>query len=240
MIPGLSLPAAPTPAKAKRPQYRGIYWKKVAPAAVDGSLWENVIDLIPPELATFDAEELDGAFGNKQTSNLSSTALSGGSTPRGGPTHVALLDNKRATNAGIALARLGIPHGGGLTRAILGMDEHRLCLAKATSLLAVAPTAEEAELIRAFDGDVSQLGSTERYFAELIAIPRLTPRLRAWVVKMTFRSQAADLLERQGKLAASLEAMLASDALHVSLGLLLALGNALNAGKRTGGAQGEA
>ncbi len=51
-----------------------------------------------------------------------------GATPRGGPTFVSILDHKRATNAGIALARLGIPHGGELARAILEMDEARLVM----------------------------------------------------------------------------------------------------------------
>ena len=72
--------------------------------------------------------------------------------------------------------------------------------------------------------------SSRRYFAELIAIPRLAPRLRSWATKMRFHTQASELLERQKRLHRAFEALLSSEALHVALGLLLALGNALNAG----------
>lgn len=71
-----------------------------------------------------------------------------------------------------------------------------------------------------------------RYFAELIAIPRLAARLRAWVVKQRFSGQAADLLERQQRLAADLEVTISSTPLHTTLRLLLALGNTLNAGSK--------
>ena len=148
--------------------YRGLYWKKVPEHQVDGSLWENVIDLIPEGLATFDAEELEMAFGNKVATKRAEErdkgdgGKEGAASGKAGKEYVSLLDNKRATNAGIALARLGIPHGGGLTKAILSLDEERLCLSKCTALLAIAPTAEEGELIRAYDGDTALLGSTER------------------------------------------------------------------------------
>ena len=221
--------------------YRGLYWKKVPPHEVDGSLWENVIDLIPEGLATFDAEELEASFGNRGTTRMQDKDKETGSSGKGGSggkEYVSLLDHKRATNAGIALARLGIPHGGGLGGAILALDEEKLCLSKCSALLAIAPTAEETELLRAYDGDTALLGSTERYFFELIAVPRLVPRLRSWVTKMRFHQQAAELLERQAALRASFEVMLTSEALHVALGLILALGNALNAGTARAGAFG--
>ncbi len=201
------------------------------------SVWHKAAALLPPELAAFDATELEQAFATKPSSATAAAPL----TPRSagaGREYVNLLDHKRATNAGIALARLGLPHGGGLVRAILTMDESRLPLHKASSLLAVVPTAEEAELIRAYDGELSTLGSTERYFAELITIPRLEPRLHSWVVQMRFGAQVGDLKQRQQQLQSSLAALRACEPMHTALGALLALGNALNAGTARANASG--
>ena len=194
-----------------------------------GSVWQKAAALLPPDLGAFDATELEQAFATKPTS----MAAAAPQTPRsggGGREYVNLLDHKRATNAGIALARLGMPHGGGLGRAILSMDESKLPLHKASSLLAIVPTSEEAELLRAYDGDPSALGSTERYFAELITIPRLEARLRSWVVQMSFDAKVSDLQQRQQLLQGSLIALRECEPMHTALGALLALGNALNAG----------
>ena len=64
--------------------YRGLYWKKVPPHEVDGSLWENVIDLIPEGLATFDAEELEASFGNRGTTRMQDKDKETGSSGKGG------------------------------------------------------------------------------------------------------------------------------------------------------------
>ena len=85
-------------------------------------------------------------------------------------------------------------------------------------------------MIRGYDGDVNLLGSTERYFAELIQIPHLAARLQSWAVKQRLSSQVLELSERQSKLSKGFDALVTSNGLHTALGLLLALGNTLNAG----------
>lgn len=212
----------------------------MTPASVEGSLWSAASSLLSEELAAFDLTELEATFATRPTKSRhgDSAAAGGATTPRGGIAYVTLLDVKRATNAGIALARLGLPHGGALPTAILELDDTKLCLNKASALLAVAPTPEEAELLRAYDGDPALLGSTERYFLELLSIPRLTQRLKSWVVQQRFEAQAADLLDRQRRLTATLVEMSTCGPLHTALALLLELGNRLNAGTARANAAG--
>ena len=206
---------------------------------MQGSVWRCAADALPAGLFAFDSEELETTFAHRPTARADSSGSGGAvATPRSGAVYVCLLDMKRATNAGIALARLGFPHGGALTSAILAMDDSKLCLNKASALLAVAPTAEECEMLRAYDGDAALLGSTERYFLELSAIPRLTARLRAWVVQQRFVAQASDLIERHRCLTAALDSMRTSAPLHAALKLVLQLGNRLNAGTARGDAAG--
>ena len=69
-----------------------------------------------------------------------------------------------------------------------------------------------------------------------MTIPRLTARLQAWVVKQRFAGLVADLLERQQRLSGALALLVTSEPLHTALGLLLALGNKLNAGTARGNA----
>ena len=85
------------------------------------------------------------------------------------------------------------------------------------------------ELLRAYDGEASLLGSTERYFLELIEIPSLPSRLTSWATKQRFASQAADLSHRISILSGGLDRVCSSHALHKALGMMLALGNAINA-----------
>ena len=220
---------------------RGIYWKKVQPATLSAKAVATVWSSGEEEVV-FDTDEIEAAFGSKPA-NTNNRLADGGSTgtPRGGGGNggaIQLLDMKRATNAGIALARLGLPHGGPLTNAILTMDDTKLCLNKASSLLSILPTTEEMEVLRGYDGDAALLGSTERYFLELIAIPRLSSRLHAWVIEQRYTTQCHDLLERQQRLKQGLDEMRTSKPLHHALKLLLALGNRLNAGTARGNAVG--
>ena len=150
----------------------------------------------------------------------------------------SLLDTKRATNAGIALSRLGLPVGGALPAALLAMDEAALPPSKLSLLLSVAPSAEELELVRAFDGDVTMLGNTERYVLEMSSVPKLQQRLRTWATKQLFSAAAAELAATAAQLSAAFDALRTAEALHATLGSLLRLGNALNAGTHRAGAAG--
>ena len=202
-------------------------WKKLPPNARRhrlgvGGRPHNVID--------FDASELEATFAAPRWARPARDSSGG----RGG----VALDTKRATNAGIALARLGLPVGGALPAALLAMDEAALPPSKLSLLLSVAPSAEELELVRAVDGDVTMLGNTERYFLEMASVPKLQQRLRTWATKQRFAAAAAELAATAAQLSAAFDALRTAEALHATLGSLLRLGNALNAGTHRAGAAG--
>lgn len=219
----------PVALPSDKPHLRGMYWKRLLGQLSENTIWKSdAIKLIP---ASFDQAELEAAFCPRQTTSVVRPLAAAKET-------VSLLDHKRATNAGIALARLGVPLGGALRRALLSMDEQLLPSHMCSVLISVAPTADETEELRAYDGDVAALGTTERYFLELSAIPRLVPRLRAWACKQKFHVHASELLDRIEQLCDALKLLQTSEQLHASLGLLLALGNCLNCGSPRGLAPG--
>ena len=184
----------------------------------------------------FSQAELEEAFGTRQPQK-SASSRSVAVAQRGD--HIALLDPRRAQNAGIALKSAGLPAlGGPLRAALLAMDSAALGPARCEVLLSVAPTAEEVELLRSYDGDVAQLGMTERYFLELASVPQLMPRLRVCVGRKQLPAQAEERLACLHTLQQGLGQLRDSAALHAVLGSLLALGNALNAGTPRAGAAG--
>ena len=220
-------PPPPPPAALTTPKsanntvsLRALPWKKLPPNVAAGTVWASVAAL--DNVIDFDASELEATFAAPKMGSLPARDSSGG---RGGKE--SLLDTKRATNAGIALARLGLPVGGALPAALLAMDEAALPPSKLSLLLSVAPSAEELELVRAFDGDVTMLGSTERYFLEMSSVPKLQQRLLTWATKQRFAAAAAELAATASHLSAAFDALRTAEALHATLGSLLRLGNAL-------------
>ena len=99
------------------------------------------------------------------------------------------------------------------------MDEAQLPLHKCTMLLAISPSAEEADVLRAYDGDVSLLGLAERYFMELIQVPRLPARLQSWEIKQRLGAQVSELAAALERLRGGLRALLTSEGLHELLGV---------------------
>ena len=214
---------------------RGVYWKKRHQAR-DGTVWTAAALKTAVAATAFSQAELEEAFGTRQPQK-SASSRSVAVAQRGD--HIALLDPRRAQNAGIALKSAGLPAlGGPLRAALLAMDSAALGPARCEVLLSVAPTAEEVELLRSYDGDVAQLGMTERYFLELASVPQLMPRLRVCVGRKQLPAQAEERLACLHTLQQGLGQLRDSAALHAVLGSLLALGNALNAGTPRAGAAG--
>ena len=214
---------------------RGVYWKR-RPQAGDGTVWTAAALKTAAAATAFSQAELEEAFGTRQPQK-STSSRSVAVAQRGD--HIALLDPRRAQNAGIALKSAGLPAlGGPLRAALLAMDSAALGPARCEVLLSVAPTAEEVELLRSYDGDVAMLGMTERYFLELASVPKLMPRLRVCVGRKQLPAQAEERLASLHTLQQGLGQLRDSAALHAVLGSLLALGNALNAGTARAGAAG--
>ena len=170
---------------------RGVYWKK-RQQAVDGTVWTAAALKTAAAATAFSQAELEEAFGTRAPQK-SASSRSVAVAHRGD--HIALLDPRRAQNAGIALKSAGLPAlGGPLRAALLAMDSAALGPARCEVLLSVAPTPEEVELLRSYDGDVAQLGMTERYFLELASVPKLVPRLRVCVGRRQLPAQAEERL----------------------------------------------
>jgi len=52
----------------------------------------------------------------------------------------------------------------------------------------------QIDLLKAFKGDATKLGNAEKFFLEVMDIPRLAERLNCFVYKKEFHSRVAELV----------------------------------------------
>lgn len=84
------------------------------------------------------------------------------------PKSISLLDQRRAQNGGIALARLRMKWSEA-AEALWAMDFNVLDKDKAERLLVVLPTSEEIALLREYDGDVALLDKLDSFMNDVCA-----------------------------------------------------------------------
>jgi hypothetical protein len=71
---------------------------------------------------------------------------------------ITLLDGKRATNCAIAIARIKYEYEE-IRRRVHALDQQAFTLEQLNSLRESLPTDEEVKTLKAYSGDVAQLGA---------------------------------------------------------------------------------
>lgn len=153
------------------------------------------------------------------------------------PKEVNLLDPKIQQNVGIALAKYRMP-GAEIREAVLHMDEEKLDLEKVSSLRTHAPTPDDIHVLKEYDGDHKLLGKVEKFFLEIIDIPRYSQRLDCFIYKLKFRTALESMQEQIETVMKAVNQMQTSSKFMRVLEVVLALGNYLNGGTPRGGLYG--
>ena len=137
----------------------------------------------------------------------------------------------------LSLAKLKIP-AEKIRDAIVQMDEEILDAERLSQIIRCAPSKEEIQLVQSFQGDHQLLGSTEKFFLAVSSIPNLVDRLNFWNYKLKFQATFQSFQVQLKLVTNSFSAIQASQKFKRVLEIILAIGNALNAGSRSGGAFG--
>eukprot|EP00753_Platysulcus_tardus_P012635 PLAT3502.1.p1 GENE.PLAT3502.1~~PLAT3502.1.p1 ORF type:complete len:600 (-),score=318.21 PLAT3502.1:267-1994(-) len=190
MPPGMGMaPARPRKAPKKPPQpMRNLFWSKIPDRKIDSTIWSDLND----EGVELDETELQRLFTKAAPKPKGGADAKKAKAVKAAPKIINLLEPKRLQNVGIAIARFRMKPVE-LKTAILQLDTEKLPLDRLSTLLSNVPTAEETAMLRDFDGDFAKLGNVEKYFLELIKVPRLAPRLQAQLYMMKFEATAADV-----------------------------------------------
>ncbi|KAN0009757.1 hypothetical protein ACTFIU_007058 [Dictyostelium citrinum] len=236
-------PAGPTvpnlpPKKSTVPSVKmvGLQWKKVNNNVIENSIWMNVKDYNLND----QFKQLEELFQVKKpiTANpISSTGganvsvSSGSSKPMVTTPTINILDPKRSQAISIMLSRFKMSFSD-LSKAITNLDESKLNLEDAKSLLKFVPTQEEIELLK--EEDPSCFGKPEQFLWELSKINRITEKLECFIFKQKLSTQIEELTpDINALLKGSMETK-NNKAFHQILEIVLSLGNFINGGTPRG------
>ncbi|CAL5041969.1 unnamed protein product [Urochloa decumbens] len=225
-------------AVSRRSNLKPLHWVKVT-RAMHGSLWAE--SQKPDETLkapVFDMSELENLFSAVLPSSDSRRSDKSGARASGPKSEkIHLIDLRRANNCGIMLTKVKMPLPD-LMSAILALDDTVLDADQVDNLIKFTPTKDEIELLKGYKGDKQVLGECEKFFMELMKLPRVESKLRVFSFKIQFRSQVSDLKRNLNIVNCSAEEIRGSVKLKRIMQTILSLGNALNQGTARGSAVG--
>lgn len=153
-----------------------------------------------------------------------------------------LPDSKRAYNMNIGLSKFSKYTFKELKDAVMGLDPTILNVEATESLLTLAPTVEEANIVQEYvnsGGDLSVVDRPEQFVAVISSIPMLKQRLEAHHVALTFKEHFQEIITPLERIMDGCESVIASTKLNVLSNIILKIGNTLNEGDpRKGNAEG--
>ncbi|KAL6068783.1 Protein diaphanous 1 [Balamuthia mandrillaris] len=180
--PGLGPPPLPGKFVFDGIKLKRFNWVKVPPGRLKNSMWvqanKNTKGIV------LDQKTLEALFYVKTGKEKKEEEEK--------PKSVSVLDLQRANNVGILLAKFEVGFEQ-LKGCILNCDEKILTLDTCRSLVRLAPTKDEIELLTQFKGDKNKLGMAEQFFLLIMDIPRLKERLQCFVYKKEFAERLQEL-----------------------------------------------
>eukprot|EP00850_Spirogloea_muscicola_P006284 SM000029S10579 [mRNA] locus=s29:870494:880058:- [translate_table: standard] len=254
LAPPLSLPPAvtgrpppPPPPPPPKPPRRIIPPPPPPPYPIPPHRIEEVLQPLspPPPLApscrepTFDITELEALFSTATPAkSRSADSDKAKATKLGGkPEKIHLMDLRRANNCAIMLSKVKMPLPD-MFKGVLALDSAVLDVDQVENLLKFCPTKDEMDKLRAFTGDITQLGKCELFFMEMMRVPRMEAKLKVFSFKLQFKVQVADLRANLELVRNASREVRESGALRRIMQTILSLGNALNQGTTRGQAIG--
>ncbi|KAJ3165993.1 hypothetical protein HK101_012039, partial [Irineochytrium annulatum] len=217
-----------------------LNWVKVPNRLIHKSVWMSVVEgayLGPPMVSEQvldrpELESLPNLFGKPSDANTPQSPVLGKRR-----VVITLIDMTRARNMEILLGSVRISHGA-IRDAVMEVKDEVLTAQRLRILQQCVPTDEEVEIVRAFEGDRTQLGNAERFILTMSTVPRLPQRIDALLYRQRFHEEMDELTPDIAAVSAAIEAVRRSPALLRLLQTVLVVGNYLNGGGFRGKAYG--
>lgn len=144
---------------------------------------------------------------------------------------VQLIDAKRAMNAGIALAKMKIPHDG-IAACLSSMTsksgKYFLSGPEVTNLVSLAPTDEEIRIVKNYKGDKKRLGPVEKFFLSVADIPQCKGRAQGLYYQYMFDERMRETRHRIRLFTSALDQIKNASRFQRLLKAVLVLGNHMN------------
>ena len=210
---------------------RALHWQMIAPKEIKNTIWDGLDETgIKIDVPGFESLFQQKAVAKKDDKRSSSKSTAKEEKKN---EEIHLVDGKRSYNVDIGLNRFKLTHQQ-IKDAILLLDEVVLNVDKVTKLRNYIPDKAEQETLRNFDGDVTLLAHTERFFLALCNIPDLSGRMELWQFKLQFKELLTVQMDRIEILRQSHDNVKNSKSFKIILRYVLAFGNYMNGGTRKG------
>ncbi|KAH1246426.1 Formin-like protein 20 [Glycine max] len=236
---GLTRPTGAGAMAARRSSLKPLHWSKVT-RALQGSLWDELQRRGDPQITQeFDVSEIEKLFSANVPKPADSDGKSGGRRKSVGSKtdKIHLIDLRRANNTEIMLTKVKMPLPD-IMAAVLAMDDSVLDVDQVENLIKFCPTKEEIELLKGYTGDKENLGKCEKYFLEVMKVPRVESKFRVFSFKIQFRTQITEFKKSLNTVNSACEEVRNSFKLKEIMKKILYLGNTLNQGTARGSAVG--
>ncbi|GMT11570.1 hypothetical protein PFISCL1PPCAC_2867, partial [Pristionchus fissidentatus] len=219
-----------------RSALKTLNWRKIPADRVKGTAWENMED--EKMYKQLDLSALEMQFAAPSGQKDDDTVSVAGTISRRTREKIAVVDSRKAQNCTIMLNRLRMSNRD-IRRSLLAMDE-RIPKDMIEQMLKFFPSEREKrqlkEVVTRFGSSSSCLTTADAFLYEISEIPRYEQRLKCLHIIRSFKERL-DLLEPSIQVVSRCCLSVSSSRrLRQLLSLVLAVGNYLNHGKRSGDA----
>ncbi|KAJ7521699.1 hypothetical protein O6H91_19G064400 [Diphasiastrum complanatum] len=217
--------------RERRPKMKQLVWDKIAGAMTAKTVWENT----GLTSISMDVKELESLFA--VNSNNPATENKINLSHRRKDTKIHVIDIKRAHNISIQLSSLRKPLAE-LCKAVIDVDLNYLSAEMLNVLHLTLPTKEDIYLLKEYKGDPLQLAEVEKYYLDIMKIPRPEMKIQVFIFKQQYGSISQKVQENLRLIELACQQMKDSKSFVKILEMVLAVGNHLNGDTLRGAAKG--
>ncbi|KAG2373006.1 hypothetical protein C9374_012949 [Naegleria lovaniensis] len=219
ILPELPLKRAAVPTKDLR-------LSKLEDAKLQKSLWvknnlhAKLFEIELPE------KELEEMFSNQSKPVTLVSSSSNDLLSKKKEETISILEGPRLQNVSIFIKYLKIPASELVCKLLeVSSDFSEEMLSK---LLTNAPTEDEIQRLKDYEGDDNSLNAADRYLRELIKVPRLQSRLQCWIFKLKFPETKASVSPDMSLIHSTCQIIMKSQQIQDIFVLILAVNNYLS------------
>ena len=221
-----SNPTQTKPKATKRVRQKKIHWNALYSLGEedDNCLWKTVDH---QEDVKLDDERFMSLFRDVPTEKKQAAPATE-TRKRAASQRITLIEFKKAQNLAITLAAIRVPYADIAHRILHFESQAFSSVAQLMTLVEMLPTSEDCEKIQAFNGDTERLGEAEKFYLQLITVPRYQLRMESLIVAMTFDDDVDRIRKASKVIREAANEIITSQSLQRFLLYCLKIGNKMN------------
>ncbi|KAL6573053.1 hypothetical protein OROHE_002529 [Orobanche hederae] len=215
-----------------KPKLKPLHWDKVRATSERATAWDQL------KSGSFQLNEdaMESLFGCNSTNSVPKEAANRRSVLPASEQENRVLDPKKSQNIAILIRALNVTREE-VSEALLDGNPEGLGPELLETLVKMAPTKEEEIKLKEYNGEITKLGSAERFLKAILDIPFAFKRVEAMLYRANFNTEVAYLRKSFRTLEEASEELKNSRLFLKLLQAVLRTGNRMNDGTNRGDAR---